>query len=169
MSPRYPYIVKWNSGTPLENPTFNHVVMVGSDVSEPNDVEQDNVSFCGIYTTIDIFTTEKTNLYLGYDSNEKTSKLYYPWGNEMEYFYINSFRAYFKLIGLTADQTSSSNGINNFVLNFGGESTGIKEISNPISHASNSSEWFSLDGRKWDSKPKAKGIYVNNGQKVVIK
>ena len=40
---------------------------------------------------------------------------------------------------------------------------------NPISHASNSSEWFSLDGRKWDSKPKAKGIYVNNGQKVVIK
>ncbi len=169
MSPRYPYIVKWNAGTPLENPTFNHVVMVGSDVSEPNDVEQDNVSFCGIYTTIDIFTTEKTNLYLGYDSNEKTSKLYYPWGNEMEYFYINSFRAYFKLIGLTADQTSSSNGINNFVLNFGGESTGIKEISNPISHASNSSEWFSLDGRKWDSKPKAKGIYVNNGQKVVIK
>ncbi len=29
--------------------------------------------------------------------------------------------------------------------------------------------WFTLDGRRLSSKPTAKGIYINNGHKVVIK
>ena len=29
--------------------------------------------------------------------------------------------------------------------------------------------WYSLDGRRMVGKPTAKGIYVNNGKKVVIK
>lgn len=29
--------------------------------------------------------------------------------------------------------------------------------------------WFMLDGRKQNSKPTAKGVYINNGRKVVIK
>ena len=29
-------------------------------------------------------------------------------------------------------------------------------------------EWFTLDGRKWSGKPNAKGVYIKNGQKVVI-
>jgi hypothetical protein len=30
-------------------------------------------------------------------------------------------------------------------------------------------DWYSLDGRKLDGKPTARGIYINNGKKVVIK
>ena len=29
--------------------------------------------------------------------------------------------------------------------------------------------WYTLDGRKLNGKPTAKGIYVNGGRKVVIK
>jgi hypothetical protein len=29
-------------------------------------------------------------------------------------------------------------------------------------------EWFTLDGQKWSGKPNAKGVYIKNGQKVVI-
>ena len=64
------------------------------------------------------------------------------------------------------------NGIKAFVLNFGDEETGIREISNPsnLSNPSNSSNsWFTLDGRKLYGKPAAKGVYINNGKKVIIK
>ena len=30
-------------------------------------------------------------------------------------------------------------------------------------------QWYSLDGKKLNSKPKAAGIYIKNGKKVVIK
>ena len=29
--------------------------------------------------------------------------------------------------------------------------------------------WFSLDGRKLQGKPTQKGVYINNGVKVVVK
>jgi hypothetical protein len=33
----------------------------------------------------------------------------------------------------------------------------------------NSLDYYTLDGRKLDGKPTAKGLYINNGYKVVIK
>lgn len=32
-----------------------------------------------------------------------------------------------------------------------------------------SDAWFTLDGRKLSGKPSVKGVYVNNGRKVIIK
>jgi hypothetical protein len=34
---------------------------------------------------------------------------------------------------------------------------------------SGTEQWYSLDGKKLNSKPKAKGVYIMNRQKVVIK
>lgn len=43
--------------------------------------------------------------------------------------------------------------------------TGISET-----EIQNSDEqWYSLDGKKLNAKPKAKGVYIMNGQKVVVK
>ena len=52
---------------------------------------------------------------------------------------------------------------------FDGESdvTGIRSIDNGQLIMDNS--WYTLDGRKLDGKPAAKGIYMNGGKKVVIK
>ncbi len=38
-----------------------------------------------------------------------------------------------------------------------------------VGAASETDGWFSLDGRKLDGKPTKKGLYINNGKKVVIK
>ena len=46
--------------------------------------------------------------------------------------------------------------------------TGIISTTN-YTNSTNSDAWYTLDGHKLDGKPTAKGIYVNNGKKVVIK
>ena len=43
----------------------------------------------------------------------------------------------------------------------------VKEVNGVIEVNDNS--WYTLDGRKMDSKPTAKGLYIVNGKKVVIK
>ena len=55
----------------------------------------------------------------------------------------------------------------NIIIFDGEETTGIRSIDNGQLTIDNS--WYTIDGRKLDGKPTAKGIYVNNGRKVVIK
>jgi hypothetical protein len=55
------------------------------------------------------------------------------------------------------------------VLNIGGETTaievkgvkGVKEVKNDA--------WYDMSGRRLDGKPTAKGFYINNGKKIVVK
>ena len=49
----------------------------------------------------------------------------------------------------------------------GEEATGVNEVIEV--KEVNDDSWYTLDGRKLDGKPTAKGIYVNGGKKVVIK
>ena len=105
---------------------------------------------------------DNTKLYLGSDNT-----LYYPTSTA---FKVNAFRAYFQLKnGLTAGEPSStggeSNNVRTFNLNFGNETTGISNLKDL-----NASKdlWYSLDGRKLDGVPIAKGIYINNGKKVLV-
>ena len=172
-----PYIVKWaDTKDVIENPVFEGVTIVGgvagSVTSTDNGTDTGNVSFVGTYSPVDIFTTDKTNLYMG-----ANSKLYYPWGNGMTSFKVNAFRAFFQLNnGLVCGEPKQGGGINAFVLNFGGkEATGIVDVDfksasqesgilNPLQQT-----WYSIDGRRLNGKPEAKGIYINNGRKVVIK
>ena len=45
------------------------------------------------------------------------------------------------------------------------ETTGISSTTNDT----NDNAWYTLDGRKLDGKPTTKGLYINNGRKIVIK
>lgn len=62
-------------------------------------------------------------------------------------------------------------GIRAFNLNFDGDDvTGIEEIVNVKSSNSKSLDaWFTLDGRRLNSKPSQAGVYVYKGIKVVVK
>ncbi|MBE6259278.1 MAG: hypothetical protein E7107_00420 [Prevotella sp.] len=53
------------------------------------------------------------------------------------------------------------------VSNIGG-TTAVTELRNKELGKRNDG-WFTLDGRKLDGKPSAKGVYINNGRKTVIK
>ena len=168
IEPGHAYIVKWDTPNDIHvvNPVFKNVTIQNENPASQSVVSHDGyVTFVGIYNPVNIYTTEKTNLYMGSNNH-----LYYPWGEGMTEFKVNSFRAYFQLNnGLACgESTSEGAGINNIVLNFGDE-TQIKEISNLKSQTTNSTSWYSLDGRMLSEKPTQKGIYINNGKKVVIK
>ena len=50
------------------------------------------------------------------------------------------------------------------------DATGISLIDNgPLTIDNASGAWYSLDGRKYNAKPTAKGLYIVNGKKVIIK
>ena len=59
-----------------------------------------------------------------------------------------------------------------FVIDGEGDVTGIVDAeanSSLFTLHSSLSEWYTLDGRRLDKKPTSKGVYVNNGHKVVVK
>lgn len=120
----------------------------------------DMVTFTGIYAPVIIGSEgDNTKLFLG-----GNNVLYWPNATMT----IGCQRAYFQLnSGLKAGDPAS--GINKFVLNFGDdpEATGISLTSHlpPLT----SDFWYTLDGRRLSGKPAAKGIYIHDGCKVVIK
>ena len=58
----------------------------------------------------------------------------------------------------------------NIIIFDGEETTSLsEELRVKSEEFATASEWYDLQGRKLDGKPTAKGIYVNNGRKVVIK
>lgn len=146
------------------NPVFLSVTVDAT----PSPVTTAWADFVGTYEPISFSDADKSILFPGTNNT-----LYYPVSGA----YIGAQRAYFRLKGIEAGDLPDPNGPNlarRFVMNFGegDHTTGIIEIakdgresgsSNPVT------DWYTLDGRKLQSKPTQKGIYVNNGKKVVIK
>ena len=157
-----PYIVKWaTTGDPIADPVFKNVTIVNA----PGQTTTGNVYFKGSFSPVSLTANDKTVLYLG-----ASNKLYYPSQNRT----IGSCRAYFQLRGLTVADPSAEAPIRAFVLNFGdGEATGIVDAEADSSlftlHSSLKEGWYDMQGRRLSGKPTARGIYINNGKKIVIK
>lgn len=157
-----PYIVKWaNADDNIVSPAFLGVTIDNSNTARQRMTTTcDDVAFVGSYKPVNIYTSEKTNLYLGAGNT-----LCYPWADNMTSFKINACRGYFKLLnGITAGDPSTSR----IVLNFGEETTDIIQNTNDTNDT-NQNVWYTLDGRRLSGKPAKKGVYINNGIKVVIK
>ena len=152
-----PYIVKWAEGTDIANPVFNGVTISNAAAN----AETDYVDFVGTYSPVDIYTAKKTNLYLGADNT-----LYYPTASG---FKVNACRGYFQLLnGLTAGDPG--NGVRAINLNFGeGSEETIISPAEIAEIAERADAWYTIDGVKLNGKPNVKGLYINNGRKVVIK
>ena len=148
------------SGDNLSNPVFEGVTIKTTDNSFDNKVSGDaRVRFVGTYENITFNSEDKSILLLGANST-----LYYPKPEGGQYPSIGAFRAYFKI----GENVAGSRGITSFDINYGDGTTGIETITNnrePITDGT----WYTLDGRKLNGKPTAKGLYIVNGKKVVIK
>ena len=167
-----PYIIKWDeSGTDL---TESDLVFQGvSASSTAADVMTDYVDFRGTFSPIVIYESgaEKHYFYLGGDN-----MLYWP---SAVGFQVRSCRAWFVLKnGLTAGEKKSD--VRAISLDFGDgdETTGIVDIENGtwnIEYGTLNNEhlaggaWYDLSGRKLSGKPTAKGLYIHNGKKRIIK
>ena len=156
-----PYIIKWTGNTEWGNPTVTGVTVRSA---APADVEGTAANFHGIYTPYSTGGENKSMLYLG-----ASNKLYYPSADMT----INAFRAYFTLNGIEAGPASSSApaAVRAFVLNFGdGDgATGILSLSADSKDSEDNAAWYDMQGRRLSGKPTASGIYINNGNKIVIK
>ena len=154
-----PYIVKWTTtGENISSPVFNGVTIS----STPADVVTTAVTFKGNYDYLGFTEENRSILFLG-----TQNKLYYPLSGAS----IGACRAYFQLNGgITAGDPASAAPVRTFVLNFGGEATGIQGLTpDPSSKGEGSEYWYSLDGRRLSQKPSRAGVYINNGKMVVIK
>ena len=169
-----PYIVRWErpehyvafdgnnfgSTSDLVNPLFSGVTITLSIPRytwfDYNDDGIMDVGFRGFFNPMDVGVNHSM-VYLGSDN-----KLYYSNGNMR----VNACRAYFVLNGIFANE--KGDGINNFVLNFDNGQTGISSSMVEGSGCSDET-WYSMDGRRLNAKPKAKGVYVSHGKKIFIK
>ena len=177
-----PYIVKWNEpdgytvdgGLDITAPVFTSVTVSSTAAATTTDGSE-WVDFIGTYSSTLIYEdgAEKHNLYLG-----SGNYLYYP---TREGYSVKACRAYFQLKnGLTAGDARQQ--ARAFVLNFGDdETTGIVPIDLATPHSlgengqwtidNSAGAWYDMQGRRIANgqKPKAKGLYIVNGNKVVIK
>jgi hypothetical protein len=163
-----PYLIKWTtSDNAFVNPVFNSLSSVTISSTEPTTVNFTGGTFSGSYAPVTLTGNDASNLYLGADNN-----LYYPSADVT----INSFRAYFHVD--LSDGNGSQATVRAFVLNFGDEeTTGVPPLT--ISPEGEKSEafpregldgvFYTLDGRRLNGKPIAKGVYINNGKKIVVK
>ena len=158
------YIVKWeNAGEDITDPVFTNVTISSTEptASTSNDKK---VTFKGTFSPVGLTPNDKSNLFLG-----AANTLYYPnsANNADGNYYVNACRAYFTVDLATASLARK------FVLNFDGEdeATGITDPTPDPSPAWEGSgcAWHSLDGRRLSGKPAVRGIYINNGRKIVIK
>ena len=155
-----PYLIKWTGGEDRTNLTFSNVTIY----NDFNEVTTDYVTFAGSFSPVSLEANDKTVLYLG-----AGNKLYYPTKDRT----MGACRAVFVLNGLTAGDLPTANA-RAFVLNFGdGEATGIVDAEADSSlftlHSSLKEGWYDMQGRRLSGKPTTRGIYINNGKKIVIK
>ena len=172
-----PYLVKWSkpdgydtnpSSFDITDPVFENVTIKASlSAMESYD---GSVLFVPTFSPIVLEKGNWQNLYVG-----ANNMLKYP--SSTKDVTLNSFRGYFQL--MAGDEPASNplarsiNIVSNIDDN--NETTGIVDnkhetiTNNHSLFESVAKHWYTLDGRKLDGKPTKKGLYIHNGNKLVIK
>ena len=165
-----PYIIKWGNkdshpDTDITNPVFSGVTISSTTPTLIKSTDT-NVGFIGNYNRVTLTGGDASNLYLGVKDGKNT--LFWPSSDRQ----INAFRAYFIIYPLQSGGGQAPD--LKIVLNFGEDenTTGIIEVNTNNTNLTNKAEGvFDLQGRRIANgqKPTAKGLYIVNGKKVVIK
>ncbi len=142
----------------LTNPVFKNVTIDNT----VNDVIFAGGSFKGTYAPLEITDANRdevlllaTGNKLGYAKTDRTVD------NGKA---LGTCRAYFEITGAA---------VRSFIMDFGENVTSIIEVGADSSlftlHSSLNEGWYTLDGRRLQGKPAQKGVYIQNGKKVIIK
>ena len=159
-----PYIIKFDANTYEANGNQHLVNQVFEEVTVKNETKNyDNeetgdahVQFIGTYSSKTFADTDNSILLMGGEN-----KLYYAAAGTS----IGACRAYFKI----GDGTQAPR-IDGFNISFDGDNSTLG-VTTPLSdrRGAGGEAWYSLDGRKLSGKPAQKGVYINNGKKIVMK
>ena len=171
-----PYIIKWTKPDPyvaydgtnadgtsdIVSPVFSGVTIdadadgnYDTETASPAVTTDERVRFLGTYKSTTFDAEDKSILLMG-----GGNALYYPTAGAG----IGAQRAYFKI---GSDGALLARRLTAFNIDFGDdEATGIISLS---TDSKDNAAWYTLDGRRLQGKPNVKGLYINNGRKVVIK
>lgn len=155
-----PYIVKPNADiTDNELKVQKVTIRRGMNPVECELGDGMSVTFKGTYNRLEGKDFENPRSFLFMGANGKSLK--YPSATS----YCNAQRAYFELVGITVASASAQAGeIKELVVDLDGEDpTGIEELFD----VETTGAWYDLNGRKLNGKPSQKGIYINNGKKIL--
>ena len=131
-------------------------------VTESNgDVDEDNMLYGSDDTMSDSETGYKYYI-LSTPKDEPNGEVGFYWqqGTQGESVTNNPHKAYLKVPTTTAGDAKG--------FAFNDNTTGITTI-NDSRTTLNDNAWYTLDGRKLNGAPTQKGVYVNNGRKVIVK
>ena len=166
-----PYIIKWTTtGDDIVNPVFQGVTISSTTPTAVESYDH-TVTFVGQYSPFSIVSSGAT----GDNEGNKNEILLMTTGNKIGYSKnprtLNCFRCHFYV------PTNGGQQAHSIEVDFGeGETTSLSEELRVKSEECNATlrslveeVWYSLDGRKLEGKPTAKGMYIVNGRKVIIK
>ena len=152
-----PYIIKWESGEDLVNPVFDsygagdNTRIITATEGSALEFANGNVSFIGYYNPFEI-TAEDEGIYymkadntLAHTAKPRTLK---------------AFRAYFEF------SEEALEGARSIVLDLG-DGNQATSISSLPADMLGEGDWYTVSGMKVGTLKK--GVYINNGKKVVIK
>ncbi len=153
-----PYLVKWTNGKDIVEPVFSDVTISSTT---PTAIESatsglETVRMVGNYAPVTVKADDQSIMFMGDDNS-----LYYSSEDRT----LRNFRAHFEI----PSQQSAPALAHRFVIDFDGDEvvSGIDGIR--IVNSDYTDGWYSLDGRRLNSKPLAKGVYIHNGNKVIVK
>ena len=156
-----PYIVKWDSGDDLVNPVFTGVNIYNA-APTPVVSNDGKVTFVGQYSPFEIVTSGAS----GDNQGNKDDIIIVSGNNKVGYSQnprtLRCFRAHFKV---PANSIYSAPVMNIVFNTEGSETTGINTVNG--SEFKVNDEYYNLAGQRV-AQP-AKGLYIVNGRKVVIK
>lgn len=149
MAANHPYIIKVTDAA-VNNPTFNSVnIVAGTPMNNKgDDATDENIkAMIGVYAE----TTLGNNwLYI------RDNKFWYSDGSSK----VKAYRAYFRFCDFTDAMHSRS-----IIIDEDG-ATGIRLMEDAQADGEG---WYDLSGRRLSGKPASRGVYIQNGKKVVIK
>ena len=161
-----PFIVKTeNNIANGQSITFNNVTIKKPSTVRPIVVEAGDYTFEGTYKTVAV---DKTKSYLRFllGNSEKWA---YIKNNSESTWNIVPFAAF---VNLGESQSFNAREVTFTMQEADGSTTTIRSIDADTTgegKAFAAQGWYTLDGMKLNAAPTEKGVYINNGKKVVIK
>jgi len=156
-----PYLVKWSEdGDDFTSPTFSGVTIsaLASTTVTGTSAGLEEVQMVGSFSPVAVTADDKSILFLG-----EANTLYYSTIDRD----IRSCRAYFSVPYIRQHAQAHARA---FRLDFGeGDASGIVTVSKEAGSQGVADAWYTLDGRRLQGKPTAKGLYIYGSKKVMIK
>ena len=167
---------EWHSSLTSGDWLFQSWVSKGNMLAAGNILYQskDNMP-AGTYTITAIVHTDYNGIYLFANNATKIVPTTTTWGTAYQVSVETTLTEPGTLtFGLTLPTAPTTTGeINLYADNFTvkqATSTGIRSLTpNPSPKGEGSDYWYTLDGRKVSNGQLSKGIYINNGKKIVVK